>query len=34
MLKGDEQQAREAHDATVKKVSPMGKSMGNTSQQP
>jgi len=33
-LRGSDQQAREAHDATVKKVSPMGKPMGNTSHQP
>jgi len=32
-LKGTEQQAREAHDATVRKISPTGKSMGNTSHQ-
>ena len=32
-LKGTEKQAQEAHDATVQKVSPMGKSMGNTSHQ-
>ncbi len=34
MLKGDENQAQEAHNAIVKKVSPMGKSMGNTGHQP
>lgn len=33
MLKGDEQEAQKVHDATVAKVSPLGKSMGSTSHQ-
>ena len=32
-LKGSAEQARQAHDEIVGKVSPMGKSMGNTSHQ-
>lgn len=32
-LKGDAQQAHKVHDEIVAKVSPMGKSMGNTSHQ-
>jgi len=32
-LKGTEQQAREVHDATVKKISPTSKPMGNISHQ-
>ncbi len=34
MLKGDPKEAQKAHDATVAKVSPLGKSMGSTSHQP
>jgi quinol monooxygenase YgiN len=33
MLKGGSENAQAAHDDIVKKVSPMGKSMGNTSHQ-
>jgi quinol monooxygenase YgiN len=33
-LKGSAEQARKAHDEIVAKVSPMGKSMGNTGHQP
>ncbi len=33
MLKGDEAQAQKVHDATVKQVSPLGKSMGSTGHQ-
>jgi len=33
MLKGDEKEAQKVHDATVAKVSPLGKSMGSTSHQ-
>ena len=32
-LKGSVEQAQAAHDDTVQKVSPMGRSMGNTSHQ-
>lgn len=32
-LLGDEAQARKVHDDIVSKVSPMGRSMGNTSHQ-
>lgn len=32
-LKGDAEEAGKAHDEIVAKVSPMGKSMGNTSHQ-
>jgi quinol monooxygenase YgiN len=32
-LKGSPEQAQQAHDEIVAKVSPMGKSMGNTSHQ-
>lgn len=32
-LKGGSQEAHKAHDEIVAKVSPMGKSMGNTSHQ-
>lgn len=32
-LKGSAEQAHKAHDEIVAKVSPMGKSMGNTSHQ-
>ena len=31
MLKGDGKQAQQNHDATIGKVSPMSKTMGNTS---
>ncbi len=31
MLKGDEKQAQKAHDDTVRKISPQGQTMGNTS---
>lgn len=33
MLKGGPESAQAAHDDIVKKVSPMGKSMGNTNHQ-
>jgi len=33
MLKGGGQVAQEAHDDIVSRISPMGKSMGNTSHQ-
>jgi quinol monooxygenase YgiN len=33
MLKGDPKQAQKVHDETVARVSPLGKSMGNTSHQ-
>jgi quinol monooxygenase YgiN len=33
-LKGSAEQAGKAHDEIVSKVSPMGKSLGNTSHQP
>ena len=33
ILKGDANQAKAVHDETVAKVSPMGRSMGNTSHQ-
>jgi hypothetical protein len=33
MLKGDGKQAQKNHDATIAKVSPMSKTMGNTSHQ-
>lgn len=32
-LKGSNEQARQAHDAILSKISPMGKQMGNTSHQ-
>jgi quinol monooxygenase YgiN len=32
-LKGSNEQAHQAHDAIVSKISPMGRQMGNTSHQ-
>lgn len=32
-LKGSQEQAHQAHDAIVSKISPMGRQMGNTSHQ-
>ncbi len=32
-LKGSSEQAHQAHDAIVSKISPMGRQMGNTSHQ-
>ncbi len=33
-LKGSVEQAKQAHDAIVSKISPQGRQMGNTSHQP